>query len=76
MTKWIATRGSNGSNAKTCYHTREDCRYLNGANYRPTSDEEIEFYNLHECKYCADEYENNGGKNSKFVGFREEAHEL
>jgi len=59
MTKWIVTRGANGT--RTCYHTTEDCRYLNGTNYRPVSDHEIEHYNLNECSACA-ENANAGGR--------------
>jgi len=74
MTKLIVTRTANGN--RTCYHTNEDCRYLNGTDYRPVGDNEIDFFGLHECKSCAGEIQNNGGKDSKFANFRHEAHEL
>lgn len=52
MTKWISTKAKYGSSAVT-FHTVERCRHLQRAdNYRPISDDEIEWHEAEECDNC------------------------
>lgn len=51
---WIKKAGRNTSNE--VYHTDEDCKQLNkAAEYRETSDREIDVKGLRECAWCTGE---------------------
>lgn len=50
--KYISVKSKSGRR-KVVFHTQEDCDYLNRSkNYRPVSDEEIEWHGGEKCKKC------------------------
>jgi len=54
----ITTTGS--SHTRGVYHTDPECNSLS-ENHREISQDVLETMDLRECRYCADEYEHDGG---------------